>query len=136
MNDDNPMVQEICLAWFRGAYRERPVLYQCGSDPGFWVELSLQMESQTGLIALSNAYSSTAWSVTDMVMDLLVGKEPTKPKRPITVPIGEVLASAGPGAAIVEYQGHILTYSLPVDKLGFIRSSPYRKWTVLPIRLL
>ena len=37
-------------------------------------------------------------------MDLIFGREPTMPKRPITVPVGAALQSGGQDAAIAEYR--------------------------------
>ena len=101
---DDPLSEISCLGWFRGIYLEQPVVYHGGSDPGFWADLSLLPERQMGLIALSNVYCSTGWAVTNAAMEIMLGLEPTMPKRPVTVPVGAVLQRDGQDAAIAEYR--------------------------------
>jgi CubicO group peptidase (beta-lactamase class C family) len=92
------------LGWFLGTYRGHPVVHHGGSDPGYFADLVLLPELQLGVIVMANAYSATAWSITDAALDVMLGLEPTVPRRPITAPVGAVLQAAGPAAAMAEYQ--------------------------------
>lgn len=96
--------EKSCLGWFRGTYRERPVVHHGGSDPGYFADKILLPEEQLGVIVMANAYCAPAWGVTDAALDLMLGLEPTLPKRPVTVPVGAVLQAAGVEAAIAEYR--------------------------------
>jgi CubicO group peptidase (beta-lactamase class C family) len=93
-----------CLGWYRGTYRGRPVVHHSGSDPGYYADLVLLPEMRLGVMVMSNAYCATAWGITDAALDLMLGLEPTAPQRPITMPVGSVLQSAGLDAAIAEYR--------------------------------
>jgi CubicO group peptidase (beta-lactamase class C family) len=93
-----------CLGWYRGTYRGRPIVHHSGSDPGYFSDMVLLPEMQVGVMVMSNAYCATAWGITDAALDLMLGLEPRAPRRPITVPVGSVLQSAGSEAAIAEYR--------------------------------
>ena len=93
-----------CLGWYLGTYRGRPVVHHSGADPGYFADLVLLPEMQLGVVVMSNAYSATAWGITDAALDVVLGLQPTAPRRPITVPVGSLLRSAGRDAAIAEYR--------------------------------
>jgi len=96
--------EQSCLGWFRGNYRERQVIHHGGSDPGYFADKILLPNEQLGLIVMANAYAASAWGVTDAALDLLLGLEPTMPKRPVTVPVGAVLQTDGVAAAVAAYR--------------------------------
>lgn len=96
--------EQSCLGWFRGTYRNRPVVHHGGSDPGYFADKVLFPAEQLGVIVMANAYGAPAWGVTDAALDLMLGLEPTLPKRPVTVPVGTVLGTEGVEAAVAEYR--------------------------------
>lgn len=93
-----------CLGWFRGTYRERPMVQHGGSDPGYYADKALLPKEQVGVIVMTNTYCASAWAITDAALDIMLGLEPAAPRPPITVPVGAVLHRAGPEAAIAEYR--------------------------------
>ena len=96
--------EQSCLGWFRGTYRERPMVQHGGSDPGYYADKALLPKEQVGVIVMSNTYCASAWAITDAALDIMLGLEPAAPRPPITVPIGALLQRAGPEAAIAEYR--------------------------------
>jgi CubicO group peptidase (beta-lactamase class C family) len=103
-NEDPPWSEVACLSWFRGTYRECPIVHHGGSDPGYWADITLVPEMQFGVMVMANAYCATAWGVADAAVDIMLGLEPKAPRRPITVPVGAALRSGGPEVAIAEYR--------------------------------
>jgi len=93
-----------CLGWFRGTYRDRPVIHHGGSDPGYFADKVLMPAQQLGVMVMANTYCASAWGVTDAALDVMLGLDPTAPKRPITVPVGAVRAESGLDAAVAEFQ--------------------------------
>lgn len=104
LTGEETWMEAACLGWFRGTYREHAVVHHSGSDSGYFADLVLLPELQVGVVVMANAYSATAWAITDAALDLMLGLEPTAPRRPITVPVGAILQSAGQEAAIAEFR--------------------------------
>ena len=73
----------VGLSWFLSAHRGRPRIYHGGSDTGFRSHFTLLPEEGLGLIVASN-YSGTPMNdLADGILDILLGYEPTVPRRSI-----------------------------------------------------
>ena len=105
-----PWEESAALGWAVGTYRGDRTLSHSGADPGFGAKLVLVPERGTGVVVLANSNtvptSTLAAAALDVVLAVGDGR-PRTPLPPVVGPVGEVLATSGPGAARDEF--HRLT---------------------------
>jgi CubicO group peptidase (beta-lactamase class C family) len=102
--DDGPFEQDIGLGWFLGTYRGHATLSHGGADPGFDTNLVLLPQHNMGVVVLANAVPAPTGPITRMVLDMMLGDEPSPPLPPAFIPLGHTYAEQGLDAAIAHAQ--------------------------------
>lgn len=114
--------QQMCLGgWFRGTHRGHTVIGHAGEDPGFQCYLVLVPELGIGSAVLVNTNTAPVFGLSRLVLDVLLGHEPEVPLPPVTVDLGEVLATGGVDAAIAHFRAmeEVDPPSVDLDEEGF-----------------
>lgn len=102
IGDESP-AESVGLSWFLKTYRDRRIIHHSGSDSGFGSNIVIMPEEDAAIVVLANSNTAPIASLTNAILDLLLGFEPELPKPSIAIPIAATLAAEGQDAACKHY---------------------------------
>lgn len=94
----------VGLSWFIDSQRGYRRIRHDGVDVGFQSDLVLLPEQSLAVIVLANTIPAPVNTVTEAIVDLLLGFEPESPRPPVLISLGKTLAVQGIQAAAEEYR--------------------------------
>jgi CubicO group peptidase (beta-lactamase class C family) len=94
----------VGLSWFIDTYRGYRTIRHDGVDVGFQSDMILLPDQSLAVIVLANTIPAPVNTVTNTIIDLLLGLEPEPPKPPVLVALGTILAAQGVWTAAEKYR--------------------------------
>ena len=105
----------VGLSWFIDTHRGYRRIRHDGADVGFQSDFVMLPDRSLAVIVLANTIPAPVNTVTDVIVDLLLGFEPEFPKPPVLMSLGPILTTLGSQAAAEEYQRLVEAQSAPYD---------------------
>lgn len=93
----------VGLSWFISDYKGNKTISHGGGDVGYRTFFLLVPGKSIAVVTLGNSETFRSGDVAFAALDILLGEEPGKPRRPITVPVGRMIAKTGVKAAVELY---------------------------------
>jgi CubicO group peptidase (beta-lactamase class C family) len=94
----------VGLSWFLGSHRGTRTIGHSGGDTGYSSQFLLLPDEGIGVIMACNYDRAPLGSISDGVLDILLGYEPTKPRQQIGLVFARVYAEEGLDSAKALYQ--------------------------------
>ena len=95
------------LSWFLDIYGGQRTIRHDGADIGFQSDMVLLPDRALAVIVLANTIPAPVSTVTNAIVDVLLGLEPGIPKPPVVVSLAETLAAEGILAAADRYRNDL-----------------------------
>ena len=102
-NPESP-TQQVGLSWFMWEHQGHKAIGHSGGDVGFSSDLAFLPDKGIGVVAMVNAIPSPVYQVPGMVLDVMLGAEPTLPKPSATLAVGAKLKAEGIDAAVTQFR--------------------------------
>jgi CubicO group peptidase (beta-lactamase class C family) len=113
MVDNKNPDEYIGLCWFLGKYKGEKTVGHTGGDIGFRTNLALLPDKSAGVVVLSNTYPAPTDAITNALLDIILGNEPSPPKPGILRILNPALKTRGVEAALEVY--HRMKAAQPDD---------------------
>ncbi|UCG86191.1 MAG: serine hydrolase [Gemmatimonadota bacterium] len=96
--------RHVGLSWFLGSHRGIETVGHSGGDRGYSSQFTLLPAEGIGVIVASNYDRAPTWTIRDGVLDILLGYEPTMPKRHLGMAFAKEYVEQGIDAAKALYR--------------------------------
>ena len=95
---------EIGLGWFIGEYKGMSAVMHDGGDVGYETEITLLPEQSVAVTVMANIFPAVTASITQVVLDVVLGLGVQKPEPPLMVSLLSTLRDDGLEAAVSQYR--------------------------------
>ena len=96
--------QKIGLSWFLSEQNGRMKIYHGGGDLGFSTHFSMEPETKTAVVVLTNHDYSPVQAMSDGIWAMLAGHKPKMPKTPILIVLSKIMLEHDVQTAIKKYE--------------------------------
>lgn len=103
ITDEKTPDEYVGLCWFLSHYKGEKTVSHTGSDIGFTTNLTLLPEKSAGVVVLSNTYPSPTDKISNALLDIILGNEPSPPNCGILRMLNPVLKTKCVEAALEVY---------------------------------
>jgi CubicO group peptidase (beta-lactamase class C family) len=93
----------IGLSWAINIYKGHQTISIGGADVGFRTTFIMLPQKSIAVIAMGNANTFSSRRAAFAALDILLGEEPGKPRKPIAIPVGRMIGKKGAKAAVELY---------------------------------
>ncbi len=110
--------EHVGLSWFITDHKGHQLIEHSGGDIGYNTDFAMLPDRSAAVVAMSNSVTAPVWAAKLIILDLLLGLEPERFKRPAHIPLWDTLTNDGMDAAVEHY--HQLKETQP-DAFDFSR---------------
>ncbi len=95
--------EHVGLSWFIADHKGHQLIEHSGGDIGYNTDFAMLPDRSAAVVAMSNSVTAPVWAAKLIILDLLLGLEPERFKRPAHIPLWDTLTNDGVDAAVEHY---------------------------------